>query len=203
MQSSARKSERADEPVALHERAAEDLRFIRESMERATSFTGVSGRGYVAVGATALVAAWVASLQTTPGAWLLAWFVELPVAAALAIGLTAQKARRQGESIWSHTGRQLIFAFSPPMVVGAMLTPALYVNGRFDLLPGVWLALYGAGVMTGGAYSVRVIPLMGAAFIALGGVALLTPLAGDVALALGFGGLHVAFGVVVWRRYGG
>lgn len=193
----------AEEPVALHERAADNLRFIREAMERATSFTAVSGPGYVAVGATALVAAWVASVQTAPETWLLAWFVELPVAAALAVGFAARKARSQGGSLWSHTARKLIFAFSPPMAVGALLTAALYLSGRFDLLPGVWLALYGAGVMTGGAYSVRVIPLMGALFIALGGVALLTPLSGDLALALGFGGLHIAFGFVVWRRYGG
>lgn len=193
----------ADEPVALHERAADNLRFIREAMERSTSFTGVSGRGYVAVGVTALAAAWVASLQATPGAWMLAWIVELPVAAALAVGLTARKARSQGGSLWSHAGRKLIFAFSPPMAVGALLTASLYLSGRFDLLPGVWLALYGAGVMTGGAYSVRVIPLMGAAFIVLGGVALLTSLPGDLALALGFGGLHILFGIVVWRRYGG
>lgn len=193
----------ADEPVALHERAADDLRFIRQAMERATSFTGISGRGYVAVGLTALAAAWAAALQSTPGAWLLVWLAELPVAAALAVGFTARKARSQGASLWSHTGRQLLFAFTPPMAVGGLLSAALYLDGRFDLLPGVWLALYGAGVMTGGAYSVRVIPLMGALFIALGGAAMLTPLSGDLALALGFGGLHLAFGALVWRRYGG
>lgn len=192
-----------DEPEALHGRAADDLRFIRETMERSTSFTGVSGRGYVAMGVTAIAAAWLASLQTSPEAWILVWLCELPLAATISLGLTARKARSQGGSLWSHTGRKLLFAFSPPMAVGALLTASLYLDGRFDLLPGVWLALYGAGVMTGGAYSVRVIPMMGAAFLALGGMALLTAVPGDPMLGLGFGGLHVVFGLIVWSRYGG
>ena len=193
----------SDKPAALHERAADDLRYIRQAMERATSFTGVSGKGYVAVGVTALAATWVAARQATPEAWLLVWLVELPVAAALAVGFAVRKARSQGASLLSHTGRQLLFAFTPPMVVGALVSGALYLEGRIDLLPGVWLALYGAGVMTGGAYSVRVIPIMGAGFIALGAGVLLASLPGDLALALGFGGLHLVFGVLVWRRYGG
>lgn len=192
-----------DEPTALHERAADDLRFIRETMERATSFTGVSGRGFVAAGVTAIVAARLASIQTSPEAWLLVWMLELALATAVVLGLTARKARSQGDSLWSHTGRKLLFAFSPPMAAGALLTASLYLSGGFGLLPGVWLALYGAGVMTGGAYSVRAIPIMGAAFIALAAVAMLTAVPGDLALGLGFGGLHIVFGLIVWRRYGG
>ena len=195
--------EASHKPVALHERAADNLRFIRETMERATSFTGISGRGFVAAGVTAVGAAWLASQQTSPEAWLLVWLAELALAAAVTVRLTAGKAKHQGDSLWSLAGRKLIFAFSPPMAVGAILTAALYVNGRLDLLPGVWLGLYGAGVMTGGAYSVRVIPFMGAAFIALSGVTLLTALPGDLALGLGFGGLHVLYGLVIWRRHGG
>ena len=191
------------EHVALHERAADNLRFIRETMERATSFTGVSGLGYVAAGVTAVGAAWLASVQSSPEMWLLVWIAELVVAAALALGFTTRKAKSQGGSLWSHTGRKLIFAFSPPMAVGALLTVSLYLSGGFGLLPGVWLALYGAGVMTGGAYSVRVVPIMGAAFMALSAVALLTSLPGDLALGLGFGGLHILFGIIVWRWHGG
>jgi hypothetical protein len=192
-----------DEPVPLHGRAAEDLRFIRETMERSTSFTGVSGRGYVAMGVTALGAAWLASLQTSPETWILVWLAELALAATISLGLTARKARSQGGSLWSHTGRRLMFAFAPPMAAGALLTASLYLDGGVDRLPGVWLALYGAGVMTGGAYSVRVIPMMGAAFLALGGVAMLTSVPGDLMLGLGFGGLHIVFGLIVWSRYGG
>jgi hypothetical protein len=192
-----------DRPVALHERAADDLRYIRETMERATSFTAISGVGYMLIGVTALAAAWFASLQVAASAWLAVWVVELVLAGVIAVGMSARKARAQGERMRTHAGRRLLLAFSPPMVVGGLLTASAYLAGDHGLIPGIWLGLYGTGVMTGGAYSVRVIPLMGAAFVGLSAVALLSPVSGDLLLALGLGGLHVAFGAVIWRRYGG
>ena len=190
-------------PLKLHERAAENLRYIRETMERATSFTAISGAGYVLAGLTAFAAAFVATAQPTQERWLLVWVAELLLAGALSVGMTVRKARSMGVPLRSHTGRKLILAFAPPMAVGALLTLAIWQGGGYDLLPGIWLSLYGTGVMTGGVYSVRAIPLMGAAFIALGGVALLGPVPGDLVLGLGLGGLHVLVGGLVWRRYGG
>ena len=189
--------------VALHERAIDNLRYIRETMERATSFTAISGLGYVLVGLTGAGAAAIAAVQPTPGRWLAVWLVELVLAGLLSVGMTARKARLLGVPLRSHTGRKLLLAFSPPMAVGALLTAAAILSNDLELVPGIWLALYGAGVMTGGAYSVRAIPAMGAAFIALGGVALLLPSTGNLLLGLGMGGLHALFGLVIWRRYGG
>ena len=193
----------ANSPLPLHERAFDNLRFIRETMERATAFTAISGQGYVLVGASAAVAAAVAAAQPTPERWVGVWIVELILAGLIAVGMTARKARALDVPLRSHTGRKLILAFAPPMAVGAVLSVALFLRGDIGLLPGTWLGLYGAGVMTGGAYSVRVIPLMGAGFIALAAVALLTPLSGDLLLGLGLGALHILFGLIIWRRYGG
>lgn len=190
-------------PIALHERAIDNLRYIRETMERATSFTAVSGLGYVLVGLTAAGAAVLAAAQPTPGRWLAVWVAELALAGVISVGMTARKARALGVPLRNHTGRKLLLAFSPPMVVGALLTAAAFLSADFELIPGIWLALYGAAVMTGGAYSVRAIPAMGAAFIAVGAVALLAPGTGDLLLGLGMGGLHAAFGLVIWSRYGG
>ena len=199
-----RLSDSADQPgLTLHERAAENLRYIRETMERATSFTAISGAGYVLAGVTAVVAALIASAQPTQERWLVVWLVELLLAGVLSVGMSVRKTRAMGVPLRSHTLRKLILAFSPPMAVGAVLTLAIWLGGGYDLLPGIWLSLYGTGVMTGGAYSVRPIPVMGAAFIALGAVALLGPVPGDLVLGLGMGGLHVLFGILVWRRYGG
>src|SRR5690606_34555598 len=165
--------------------------------------TGLSGKGFVLVGLSALVAAALAERRDTDTGWLLLWLVELPLAASLAFLPSARKARAQGSSLWSQAGRKLLLAFTPPMAAGCLLTLALYQEARLDLAPGVWLCLYGAGVMTGGLHSISLVPLMGVIFMALGGVALLSPATGPALLALGFGGLHIVFGIAIWRRHGG
>jgi hypothetical protein len=131
------------------------------------------------------------------------WIAELIVAGLIAVVMSARKARAQGERMRSYAGRKLLLAFVPPMAVGGVLTLAAYLAADYGLVPGIWLGLYGTGVMTGGAYSVRVIPLLGAALIGLSAVALLTPVSGDLLLGLGLGGLHVVFGGIIWRNYGG
>ncbi len=190
-------------PVPLHGVAADNLRFIRATMESATAFTGVSGKGYVLAGLTAGGAAWIASLQATTDAWLLVWMMEALLAAVVMLMLTSEKARVQGKSLWSGSGRKLMFAFLPTMTVGAVVTLAFHLQGYTQLLPGLWLILYGAAVMTAGAHSIKPIRVMGALFTVLGTVQLLgfTPM--NLCLGLGFGALHVIFGILIWRHHGG
>jgi hypothetical protein len=188
----------------LHARAMDDLSFIRRTMERATAFTAVPGWGGVAMGTAALVAAPFASRSATPSEWLLAWLVAS--AAALLIGgwAMAVKARRGGTTVFSYSGRRFVLSFLPPLAVGALLTVALARAGLHQALPGTWLLLYGTGIVTGGAFSVRAVPIMGICFMVLGAAALFGPPAwGDPLMAAGFGGLHVAFGLLIARRYGG
>lgn len=195
---------RTDESTALHDRAMENLRFIRETMERSASFTAVSGWAGVAMGAVALAAAAVARLQQDPRVWLAVWLLAAAVSFAVAVGGMAVKSRSVGMPLFSGPGRKFASSFAPPIVVGGLLTVALFVAGEIRLLPGTWLLLYGAAVVTGGAHSVRVVPLMGAVFMATGAVALLAPPAwADAFMALGFGMLHVVFGLVIARKHGG
>jgi hypothetical protein len=192
------------EPVALDDRARDNLRFIRETMERAGSFTAVPGWGGVAMGITALGAAAIASRQTSHIAWLLTWICEAFVAIAIASWTTFSKARDAGTPLFSGPGRRFVYSFAPPLFVGAMLTIVLMRAGFRDAVPGVWLLLYGTGVVTGGAFSIRIVPLMGLCFMVLGAVALFCPAGWEnVLLAAGFGGLHVLFGGVIARNYGG
>ncbi|MEZ5489697.1 MAG: hypothetical protein R3F50_05185 [Gammaproteobacteria bacterium] len=188
---------------ALHTRAEENLKYIRELMEGSASFTGVSGKGYVLAGCSALVAAWLADRQTTQELLLLIWMVELVIAGCLAFSLTIAKARRQGESLWSSTGKKVLLAFLPPMAAGAALTLFLARQEAIAWLPGIWLSLYGTAVMAAGAYSVSVIPLMGLLFLVLGSTVLLLELPGNLFLGLGMGGLHITFGLLIWRYHGG
>src|SRR5689334_4239794 len=196
------------EPIPLHTHALDNLRYIRETMERAGSFTAVPGWGGVAMGATALAAAGLASHAATASSWLACWLAE--GAAAVIIGLLAmeRKARAAGLPLWSAPVRKFVFIFVPPLIAGAVLTVVLWRAGLPGAIPGVWLMLYGAGVMAGGAFSVPVVPVMGACFLVAGILAVFAPLFGvladgDLWLGIGFGGLHVVFGAMIARKYGG
>jgi hypothetical protein len=192
------------DPVAIDDRARDNLRYIRETMERAASFTAVPGWGGVAIGITALGAAGIASQQSSPSDWLLTWVVEAAVAISIAIWTTISKARAAGTPLFSGPGRRFVYAFAPPLFVGALLTLLMARLSIIGAIAGVWLLLYGTGVVTGGAFSIRIVPLMGLCFIVLGTVALFCPWTwGNALLAAGFGGLHVIFGAVIARKYGG
>ncbi|GAC1621162.1 MAG: hypothetical protein PVS2B2_11800 [Candidatus Acidiferrum sp.] len=192
------------EPIPIDARAAEHLRYIRETMERAAEFTAVPGWGGVAMGVTALAAAFAATRQTSPRAWLGVWLVEACVAVAIAAPAAATKAHRANSTLFSGPGRKFALSFAPPIMVGGLLTFALYHAGAVAVLPGVWLLLYGTAIVTGGAFSVRVVPVMGLCLMALGSFALFSPAAwGDFYMAAGFGVVQIAFGVWIARHYGG
>jgi hypothetical protein len=188
----------------LHARAMDNLSFIRSTMERATAFTAVPGWGGVAMGVTALAAAAWARTRASETEWLVVWLGASALALTIGGWSMAVKARRAGTSVMSYSGRRFVLSYVPPLAVGGLLTLVLVRAGLYSALPGTWLLLYGTGVVTGGAFSVRVVPIMGLCFMALGAVALLAPPGwGDWLMALGFGGLHIIFGLIIARRYGG
>jgi hypothetical protein len=172
-------------------------------MESASVFTGLSGKGYVFTGITALVASWLASIQPDPERWLLVWMGELALATVIASAFTWKKTRQLGLSMRLSTTRKLLSAFLPAMLVGGLLSLVFYQEQLIPLLPGIWLSLYGAAVITAGVWSVRILPAMGVVFMLLGAVVLLTSVSADWLMAVGFGGLHIVFGTLIWRRYGG
>ncbi|MGQ0561046.1 MAG: hypothetical protein ACT443_04135 [Gemmatimonadota bacterium] len=195
---------RPAEPHALHDRAADDLAFIRSTMERADSFTAVSGMGYIVLGTSALIAAFIASRAATLGGWLTVWLVELVVGAAIAILMTSQKARRSSLPLARGAARKLLLGFTPVMLAGGVLTFALLRADAGALLPGMWLAVYGAAVIAGGVYSIRPVLVLGGALLLLGIATLFyPPMPGDLVLALGFGLFHIICGVVIARWHGG
>jgi hypothetical protein len=184
--------------------AAANLLFIREAMESAGAFTAVSGWGQVAVGATAFAAAALAARQPTRERWLLVWLGEAAIAVSIAGVAMAVKSRRRALPLFSGGSRRFWPGFTAPLAVGAMLTAALFARGLFDMMPGVWLLLFGAAVVAGGVVSVPLVRAMGWSFVALGAAALFSPESwSDPLLAAGFGGLLVLFGVAIARRHGG
>jgi hypothetical protein len=187
------------EPEAL-----EHLEVIRQTMERSSTFTAVSGWGYVGMGATALVAFFVALRQPTTDAWIAVWLAEALVAVAIGLAAMHWKASRQGTPILSIPGRRLFAGLLPALFAGGVMTVALVRSGDVRQIPGVWLLLYGVAVMQAGAFSVRTIPVMGAAFVLVGAIALPLPwFWANVMLAVGFGVVHLFFGGYIASRHGG
>jgi hypothetical protein len=194
----------APQPVELQAHALDSLTYIRRTMERAGSFTAVPGVGGVFMGATAIAAAWIAASQPSTARWFAVWLGEAVLAMLIGMAAAGRKAAHFRVPLFSAPGRKFVAAFVPSMSAGALLTAVLFQAGVIRVLPGMWLLLYGAGVMAAGAASVRIVPLMGACFMAIGAVALLAPAAwGNGLLAAGFGGLHILFGVIISVRYGG
>jgi hypothetical protein len=191
------------QPAELHEHAMDNLKYIRQTLERAGSFTAVPGKGGMLMGVVALVAARLAAGQPGAGGWLAIWTGAAILALAIGIAGAALKSRRFQMPLFSGPGRKFIAGFTPAIVAGAVMTAVFYRAGISGFLPGVWLLLYGAAVLAGGSASVRIVPVMGACFMFFGTVALLLPGWNDLMLPVGFGGLHLIFGTVIAVKYGG
>jgi hypothetical protein len=200
----------------LHDRAIQDLSFIRRTMEGAASFTDVPGRGLIALGVIAIAGTFLAAQQSRAEGWLSVWLATAVVGGVVGAGTMLHKMRRRlttnAAFQLSAPARKFFLGYWPALVAGALLTLALVDIGTPGveprvverLLPGIWLLCYGTGVTTAGAHSVRAVPMMGIGFMALGAIALLVPgVRGNLMLALGFGALHIGFGFYIARRHGG
>lgn len=192
------------DPAPIHEHALSNLRYIREAMERASAFTSIPGWGGLIIGATAIGAAVVAHPFVGTRRWLLLWLAEAVVAAIIGGAAMVLKARRAGVSFVGKPARRFFVSYFAPIIAAAALTFVLGQKGQYAVLPATWLLLYGASFVSSGAYSIPVVPVMGVCFMVLGVVACFVPAsAANVLLGAGFGGLHVVFGLVIARRYGG
>lgn len=188
----------------MHEHALNNLRYIREAMERASSFTSIPGWGGVVIGLTAILATVLAHPHAGTRRWLVTWLTEAVAAAAIATVTMVLKARRAHVSFSGAPARKFFSSYLAPIVAGAALTYVLGHRGLYFALPAVWLLLYGASFVSSGAFSIPVVPVMGVCFMLLGIAAcLVTPVIANALLGAGFGGLHVVFGFIIARRYGG
>jgi hypothetical protein len=190
--------------VSINEQAAENIRYIRETMERAGSFTAVPGWGGILMGVSALLTAFISSQLSSRPVWVVTWLGEAALAFAIGAWAMFQKAKVVKAPLLYGPGRKFALSLCPAMIAGAVFTAVLYANGLFYLMPGTWLLLYGVAVVAGGAFSVGIVPAMGLCFMALGGLALFAPFSlANVFMALGFGIQHIIFGIIIARRYGG
>lgn len=182
----------------------DNLSFIRSAMERASAFTAVPGWGGVAMGVTAIAGSVASARVTTPRAWTITWLGVAAIASAIGAVTLVYKARREEGVVLGTKARRFFLGYLPPIGVGMLLTLVLVRHEIYGALAGTWLLLYGTGLVTGGVFSVPIVPIMGACFMAVGAVALFTPASlGSFWMGLGFGGLHLVFGFLIARRHGG
>ncbi len=195
---------RPRQPLAVPPTALDDLQYIRDTMRQAASFTAFPGWDMVIIGVLALIASLLTSRVATVSAWLIIWSATAALSAALAIAGMVRKARRAGDPLWSIPARKFVTNFTPPLIAGAILTGMMYAAGFHGHYVPLWLLLYGTSVIAGGSLSVRPVPLMGVLFMLLGvGAVFAPPRLDPWFMAAGFGALHIVFGVVIARRYGG
>jgi len=190
--------------ASINQHALENIRYIRETMERAGSFTAVPGWGGILMGLSALLAALISSQLPSHQIWFATWLGEAILGFGIGAWAMVQKARIVKTPLLYGPGRKFAISLLPSIIAGAVLTLVLYTQSLFALMPGVWLLVYGLAVVTGGAYSVKVVPVMGVSFMAMGAIALFSPIEwAHWFMGAGFGGLHIVFGIVIARKYGG
>lgn len=188
----------------IHGRAEEQLRYIRDAMSRASAYTMIPGWGGVLMGAMALVATAAGAQVTSERIWLSIWLVTAALALGAGSYMVVRKARKAQAPVFSGAGRRFWISLGTPVAVGGVMTLALYSKGLYELMPGIWMLLFGTGVVTGGILSVRIVPLTGVCFLITGSLSLFLPLYwGNLLMGLSFGGCHIVFGAIIARNYGG
>ncbi len=199
-----KESVEANQPINIGDRAFDNLKYIRETMERSTSFTTVPGYGGIFMGITAMAAAYIANSQPLLRDWLTVWLVEAFLACAVGFFAMWQKAKITKTSLLSVPAKKFAMSFLPPILCAVFITVGLWRFSRFEVMIPIWIMLYGAAIVCGGAYSVRVVPVAGWSFIVLGAIAFMLPAGfGNLMMGLSFGVLHIVFGAIVARKYGG
>jgi hypothetical protein len=182
----------------------DNIRFIRETMERAVSFTAMSGRCGVLIGVIGVATAFLLRTQAFSLVWLGGWIAAATISILAWTWASHRKAQAAGMRLFAGPGRKFALSLAPAYVAAAVLTPALFQSDMAGMLPGMWLLLYGAGLITAGTFSIRIVTVMGLMFMALGAAALALPASwGDGFMAAGFGALNIIFGALIARRHGG
>lgn len=184
--------------------AAEHLRYIRNTIEAAQTFTTVPGKGCIAVGAAGIVAAIMEGVPALAPHWLPIWLTAAVVSCAIALFYMERKARTQGLSLRRAVATRFFLTLAPAFAAGGILTVALSDTVGRDAIAGIWLLLYGVGVAACGLFSIPVVLIAGFAFMGLGTVALAAPAAwAPWLLGAGFGGIHFVLGTIIIRDHGG
>jgi hypothetical protein len=186
-------------PVQIDTHAAATLRYIRASMESATSFA-VPGSAGIAMGSVGLCAAAFSSAPSMHPYWFPIWLTAALIAAALGGSLLVRPSSLRGQTLAGTPIHRFALCLLPSLFAGAILTAVHWYYGDLRAIPGTWLLLYGCALVSASVSTTRTIGLMGGLFIGLGLLAFVLPESLQIlVLGVGFGGLHILFGILIGR----
>jgi hypothetical protein len=193
----------SEAPAAIESRALGTLAYIRASIESSSSMD-VPGMAGIVMGIIGVLAAVVVSLPFGAAHWLGIWVAAALIAFALGGALVARQAARRGQSRFLGPVRKFLLCLCPALFAGAVLTLVLATAGMVNDIPGMWLLLYGCAVLSASTVTIagiaRLICFMGTLFVALGLMTFALPaMAHTAMLGLGFGVLHIVFGILMGR----
>jgi hypothetical protein len=193
----------SEAPAAIESRALGTLDYIRATIESSSSLD-VPGMAGIVMGSIGVLAAIVVSLSRWAPHWLAIWLAAAAVAFVLGGTLVARQITSRGRTRYLGPARKFLLCLCPSLVAGAVLTVVFATSGMTGFIPGTWLLLYGCAVLSASTVTAagiaRLICIMGALFIALGSMAFALPAAAHTALlGLGFGALHILFGILIGR----
>jgi len=197
-------SESSARPIAVATRAADNLHFIRATMERSVLFTALPGSAGLLLGLDGIAASILGARCHSPEAWLMVWIAAAFLGLAIGLWSVARRARELSVSLTRGPGRSFALGLAAPLLAGALITGQLWRYGAFGAMPATWMVLYGCALLSAGTFSLRKVRTMGLAFFAAGVLSLITPLQpggwqNNTLLAFVFGGLHLLFAWLVAR----
>ncbi|WP_104384241.1 hypothetical protein [Sphingobacterium sp. HMA12] len=193
-----------------------ELGQIRSLMEKSSKFVSISGLSGVLIGCYALLGTLLGYYITTNtevlnnqfsgDLTLLNIFLILAILILVLSLLTGwlmarKKAKKSRQSIWNITSKSLLFAVSIPLVTGGLLALILLAQGYYHLIAGMLLIFYGVALAAGSIYTFTEVRWLGILEICLGLLALYLPDHGLLFWGLGFGGLHIIYGFIVYKKY--
>jgi hypothetical protein len=193
---------RSNNTVAIDSHALGTLNYIRASIEAAGAFA-VPGIAGIAMGVVGVIATFVASLPGLAPHWLAIWLIAAIAASAIGVVLVARQPAR-GFMLYRGPARKFVLSLFPALLAGAVLTGVFWLQGLTSLIPGMWLLLYGCAVLSASlmtsAAVMRWIVMLGVLFVVCGLIAFqLPPRWHNLTLGLGFGALHLSFGILIGR----
>jgi hypothetical protein len=193
----------SDFPIPIETRALGTLAYIRRSIDSSASMA-VPGMAGVVMGGIGIAAAICASITRWAAHWMEIWICAAAFAFVVGGALMAREAAQSGHARYLGPVRKFMLCLGPALFAGAVLSAVLWHDRMEGLLPGTWLLLYGCAVLSASTVTVaatmRLLCIMGALFVALGSVAFALPPGPHTSmLGLGFGVLHIVFGLLLGR----